>query len=128
MTPGPCLVWRAWHFVSCRVRFVVSMREHVRRKKAVIIRLHTRCTCTLAGRYRLHDRACFFFNFKHFSEKKATMLSLIDTPNSSLLANAAQTLKPSGMLTLDLVSQVSGTPVGICVEGAFVHKFLVLTR
>ena len=55
------------------------------------------------------------------------MLSLIDTPNSSLLANAAQTLKPSGMLTLDLVSQVSGTPVGICVEGAFVHKFLVLT-
>ena len=39
------------------------------------------------------------------------MLSLIDTPNSSLLANAAQTLKPSGMLTLDVVSFITGTPV-----------------
>jgi hypothetical protein len=36
-------------------------------------------------------------------------------------------LKPSGMLTLDLVSFITGTPVGICVEGVFIHKFLVLT-
>jgi len=55
------------------------------------------------------------------------MLSLMNTPDSSLLANAAQTLKPSGMLTLDLVSSITGTPVGICVEGASIHKFLVLT-
>jgi len=51
----------------------------------------------------------------------------MNTPDSSLLANAAQTLKPSGMLTLDLVSSITGTPVGICVEGASIHKFLVLT-
>lgn len=54
------------------------------------------------------------------------MLSLIDTPGSSLLSIATQTLKPRGMLTLGLESHVRGTPVGICVEGASVHKFLVL--
>ena len=54
------------------------------------------------------------------------MLSLIDTRDSSLLSIATQTLKPSGKLTLSLESQVKGTPIGICVEGASVHKFLVL--
>ena len=54
------------------------------------------------------------------------MLSLIDTPDSSLLSIATQTLKPSGKLTLSLESQVKGTPIGVCVEGASVHKFLVL--
>ena len=44
----------------------------------------------------------------------------------SLLSIATQTLKPSGKLTLSLESQVKGTPIGICVEGASVHKFLVL--
>ena len=54
------------------------------------------------------------------------MLSLIDTRDSSLLSIATQTLKPSGMLTLGLESQVRGTPIGICVEGASIHKLLVL--
>ena len=54
------------------------------------------------------------------------MLSLIDTQESSLLSIATQALKPSGNLTLSLESQVKGTPIGICVEGASVHKFLVL--
>ena len=55
------------------------------------------------------------------------MLSLIDTTDSSLLATAIQTLKPGGVLTLDLVASITGTPVGICVEGVSIHKFLVLT-